>query len=229
MKKFKNPFRSLSRFELALWGASSLLVILSYAFSRERDALNLAASLIGVCALIFVAKGQVFGQVLTVIFSLFYGIISFYFKYYGEMITYLFMSAPAAVFAIFSWLKNPYKGTSEVKVRKMRATDWVTVSLISLVTTAVFYFMLGYFGTENLTVSTFSVATSVFASILVYLRSPYYALAYSLNDIVLIVLWMLASVRDSSYLPMVACFFAFLANDLYGFYNWRKMHRRQTS
>ena len=225
--KFKNPFRLLSRFELALWGSSSLIVIFSYVFSRDRDLLNLISSLIGVCALIFVAKGHVFGQVLTVIFALFYGIVSFYFRYYGEMITYLFMSAPAAAFAIFSWLKNPFEGSSEVKIRKMRAADWVAVSLITLVTTVVFYFLLGYFKTENLIVSTFSVTTSVFASVLVYLRSPYYALAYSLNDVVLIVLWVLASARDSSYLPMVACFVAFLANDLYGFYNWNKMKKRQ--
>ena len=53
------------------------------------------------------------------------------------------------------------------------------------------------------------------------------AAAYSANDVVLIVLWIMASMENISYLPMVFCFIMFLANDLYGFYNWRRMRNRQ--
>lgn len=49
--------------------------------------------------LIFNAKGNPAGQLLTVIFSLLYGSISFTFAYYGEMITYLGMTMPMASFA----------------------------------------------------------------------------------------------------------------------------------
>lgn len=41
-------------------------------------------------------------------------------------------------------------------------------------------------------------------------------------------LWILASARDISSLPMVFCFVMFLANDLYGFVNWRRMQRKQS-
>ena len=75
--------------------------------------------------------------------------------------------------------------------------------------------------------STVSVATSFFAAYLTFLRSPYYALAYTANDIVLIVLWVISSFQDPSYLSMVACFVMFLFNDLYGFFNWLKMQRKQ--
>jgi len=59
------------------------------------------------------------------------------------------------------------------------------------------------------------------------MRNPWYALAYGANDVVLIVLWVLAALRDRSSLPMVFCFLMFLANDLYGYRNWRRMKRRQ--
>ena len=75
--------------------------------------------------------------------------------------------------------------------------------------------------------STISVTTSFVAVYFTFLRSPYYALGYAANDIVLIILWTLASMENISYLPMVVCFVMFLANDLYGFYNWRKMRKRQ--
>jgi nicotinamide riboside transporter PnuC len=40
-------------------------------------------------------------------------------------------------------------------------------------------------------------------------------------------LWVLAAVTDPGNLPMVMCFLLFLVNDLYGFYQWRRMQRRQ--
>ncbi len=58
-------------------------------------------------------------------------------------------------------------------------------------------------------------------------RSPNYALAYAANDIVLIVLWILASMDNLSYLPMIACFAMFFVNDIYGFINWIRMKNRQ--
>ncbi len=61
-----------------------------------------------------------------------------------------------------------------------------------------------------------------------YLRSSAYALSYAANDIVLIILWIMASLDNISYLPMIVCFAMFFINDIYGFINWRRMKKRQT-
>lgn len=53
------------------------------------------------------------------------------------------------------------------------------------------------------------------------------SLAYAANDIVLIILWILASLYDIRYVSVVVCFIAFFANDIYGFVSWRKMKTRQ--
>ena len=68
---------------------------------------------------------------------------------------------------------------------------------------------------------------SVISILLSFYRSPYFVLAYAANDIVLIVLWVLASMQDYRYLSVVVCFAAFLANDIYGFLNWQKMKAGQ--
>ena len=83
------------------------------------------------------------------------------------------------------------------------------------------------FHTANLLPSTLSVTTSFLAVYLTFRRSAYFALAYASNDIVLIALWVLASLADTRYLSVVVCFAAFLVNDLYGFINWRRMKERQ--
>ncbi|MBR2718930.1 MAG: nicotinamide mononucleotide transporter [Clostridia bacterium] len=220
-------FRDLTPSERRLWLCSILVVTVSFIVSGGGDWLSAIASLIGVTALIFVAKGYVLGQVLTVVFAVFYGVISFFFRYYGEMITYLCMTAPMAVMAIISWLRNPYKGTKEVAVQDVSRRQALVMCLWAVAVTAMFYFILRALGNARLAVSTLSVTTSFLASYLTWLRSPWYALAYAANDVVLIVLWILAALTDFSCLPMVFCFVMFFANDLYGFFNWQRMRARQ--
>ncbi len=223
----ENPFSILTFFEKCLWVISLIVVVVSCLFSGEDALLSGIASAIGVTALIFLAKGRVLGQVLVVIFSMFYGIISFYFKYYGEMITYLGMTAPIALFSIFAWLKNPYKNSGEVKVASLKRGQVIIGVLGAVLVTTAFYFILGALGNANLIWSTLSVATSFIAAYLSLCRSPYYAVGYAANDIVLIVLWILAATSDISCLPMVFCFVMFLLNDIYGFISWKKMKKRQ--
>ena len=227
MKKFHNPFRSLSIFERTLWLSSLIIVIISFCFSPEKSVLNLLASIFGVTALIFIAKGYVLGQFLIIVFAILYGIISFKFKYYGEMFTYVCMSLPMAILSIFSWIRHPYKNTKSVKVHKIRAKEIALMIILTAVVTVAFYFILRALGTSNLTVSTISVATTFSAVFLTFMRSPYYALGYTANDVVLIVLWTLASIRNAENIPMIFCFVVFLANDIHGFVSWKRMEKYQ--
>lgn len=225
--KLLNSFRDLTKFELILWIVSLITVSGSFLLSSPPDYLTLIASLIGVTALIFVSKGYVLGQVLTVVFSVFYGIISFFFSYYGEMITYLCMTAPIAVMAVVSWARHPYKRSAVVEVSRLKKGQIIFMWVAAIVVTAVFYFILGAIGNANLIVSTISVTTSFLASYLTFCRSPYYALAYAANDLVLIALWIMATLKSPSYLPMVFCFVQFFANDMYGFFNWSRLRKEQ--
>lgn len=217
-----------SKGELLLWGASVILIAVSFCLFDRENFLTLAASLIGVTSLIFNAKGNPFGQFLMVIFSLLYGIISFTFSYYGEMLTYLGMTMPMAVFALISWLRNPHNGNkAEVKVNTLCKKEIVFMWILTVVVTVAFYFVLDAFHTANIVPSTISVTTSFVAVYLTFRRSPFFALGYAANDVVLIVLWVLASIADARYVSVVVCFAAFLVNDIYGFLNWQKMKKRQ--
>ena len=178
LKERKSLSGYFTKKEIALWCVSESLIVVSFFIFDRENYLTLAASLIGVISLIFNAKGNPFGQFLMVIFSILYGIISFTSAYYGEMITYLGMTAPMAVFA-------------------------------------------------NLIPSTISVTTSFLAVYLTFRRSAFFAVGYAANDIVLIILWILAAISDISYLSVAICFVMFLINDTYGFINWSRMQKRQ--
>ncbi len=225
MNNWKTYF---SRNDIILWSSSVFIIIISFCIFDRESYLTLCASLIGVTSLIFNAKGNPFGQVLMVMFSMLYGIISYTFSYYGEMITYLGMTMPMAVFALISWLKNPYNGNkAEVKVNTLAVHEHVFMWVITTIITIIFYLILKHFGTANIIPSTISVTTSFLAVYLTFRRSPYFALAYAANDIVLIILWILASILGVRYVSVVVCFVAFLLNDIYGFISWKKMKIRQ--
>lgn len=222
--------RYFSRFELFLWGISVIVIIASFIMFDNRNFLALSASLIGVTSLIFNAKGNPVGQLLMIVFSIIYGIISYSYSYYGEMITYLGMTAPMAAVALFCWIKNPYKGRkTEVKINRLKGKEYVFIFALAVVVTLIFYYILLFFDTANIVPSTISVTTSFVAVYLTFRRSPLFALAYAANDIVLIALWILASFDNSSYVSVVICFVSFLFNDLYGYYNWKKIQKRQAS
>ena len=225
MKKLTTYF---SKGELTLWSSSAGLILISFFLFDRANFMTLAASLIGVTSLIFNAKGNPIGQALMIVCRLLYGVISYTFSYFGEMITYLGMTGPMALFALISWLRNPYNGNhAEVAVNRLENKELAFMYLLTAVVTLAFYFILDHFNTANMIPSTLSVSTSFIAVYLTFRRSPYFALAYAANDVVLIVMWTMAAAEDISYLSVIICFVMFLVNDLYGFVSWKRMEKRQ--
>ncbi len=123
---------------------------------------------------------------------------------------------------------NPVKSIENLS--KTEKTIW----LISLITIIFSSCLFGEIEMITLIASVIGATALIFVGkgdaigqLLTVLRSPYYALCYAVNDIVLIVLWVLATIIEIGYLPMVICFMIFLINDLYGFANWKRMKTRQ--
>jgi len=215
--------------EIILWCVSIALIVISFFVFKNSDFLTLVASVIGVTSLIFNAKGNPIGQFLMMVFSILYGIISYSCSYYGEMITYLGMTGPMALFALVTWLNNPYKGNkAEVEVNVLKVKEVFFMIILTCIVTLGFYYILKYFNTAYILPGTISVTTSFVAVYLTFRRSPYFAVAYAANDVVLIILWVLASINDISYISVIICFVVFLINDIYGFINWRKIQLRQS-
>ncbi len=228
MKRIKDFFKSITVFEYCLWGISVVGMILAFILCKNTNYYSLAASLIGVTGLLFIAKGNVIGQFLSILFSVFYGIVAYASHYYGEMFTTLGMNTPIAIATAVVWLRNPFSGDrKQVKINRLSLTEYGLSFLLSVAVAVAFYFILGALKTANLIWSAVSVFTSFYAVYLLLRRSSYYGIAYSANDIVLIVLWSLEARQNLEAVAMIVCFVAFLANDFYGFVNWLRMQKKQ--
>lgn len=215
---------NLTKKEYVLWIASLLAVVLSNLVYF--DPLQLIAAVIGVTSLILAAKGNPISQILIVIFSIIYGIISYRFRYYGEMITYMGMTMPMAIWATVTWFKNPSEDKNVVKIRTMTNKLWFIVISATVLVTGIFFFILKFFDTPNLLFSTLSVTTTFLAVSLTMLRSSYYAVFYAMNDVVLIILWTLATMSESRYFAVIVIFVIFLINDVYGFLSWKRREKK---
>ena len=220
-----NPIKTLTKREWSIWLGSIIIVLISNLATKDFDLLTLVAALTGVTSLIFAAKGNVWGQVLMILFSILYGIISFRFRYWGEMMTYLGMTLPMAVWSTITWIENPSENNgNEVQIQSLSKKHIVALCISGIIVTAVFYYILKSFNTPNII---FSTITSFIAASLTMLRSSYYAVWYAANDIVLIILWVLASLKDPAYIPVVVNFSIFFMNDMYGFMSWKQRELEQ--
>ena len=225
--KFTNPFKSLAVRDYVIWSVSVVVNIIAFALTGFKDPLTFVSAIVGVTALIFNAKGHVVGQMIPVVFAIFYSIVAYFFRYYSELITYACMNAPISILTVIAWIRNPFGNSGQVTVATLTKKKIALMSALTVVVTVVFFFILRALNTPNLAVSTLSIATSFLACYLMLIRSPWYAVAFCANDIVLIVLWTLATVENLAYLPMVTCFVTFLVNDIYGFICWCRMKKAQ--
>ncbi len=219
-----------SIFEWCLYLISLTVILFCFFFFGNTDYIQLATSIIGVTSLMLVSKGTPIGQITTILFSVFYGIVSYSTQYYGEMITYLGMTTPIAIVALISWFRHPSKGNAnEVEINELKPKEYVFCLLIGLAVMCGFYFILKALNTHNLIISTISVFTSFLAAYLTARRSRFYAFGYALNDIVLITLWAMAMKDNFNYVATLITSIIFLVNDIYGFINWSRTLKKQKS
>ncbi len=223
-----NLFRYFTKFEWCLWCFSVVSVIAAFVLFDRINWVNPLSAIIGVSYIIINAKGNPIGQALGLVFSVAYGFIALGFGYYGEMVTYMGMTAPMAVVALIAWLRHPFRqNRAEVAVKCISKREMAFAFVLSAAVTILFYFILISLNTANLIPSTISVYTSFLAVYLTARRSEWFSLAYAANDIVLIVLWSLAAFENLSYVSVIVCFVMFFINDIYAFLSWRKMRRMQ--
>ena len=224
----KESLKNLTKFEWVLWMVSILSALITMIILGKDNLFSGIVSLVGVTGLIFVAKGDVLGPVIFLIFSILYAILSYTCKYYGEMLTYILLNTPVAIASIVSWVRHRHKKDEiGIRINSIKCKEIIFLIFLTCIVTIAFYFILEAFDTANLIVSTISITTSFVAIYLSTRRSKFYAVAYGCNDIVLMILWIMQSIDDVKYVSMVIASIIFLANDIYGFYNWSKMRKKQ--
>ena len=222
-----NILKDWSKFEKTLL-FGNIIVVSTVGIIFKADLLTTACSIIGINTALLLAKGKNLGQLLGILITLLYSILSFKNKYYGEVLIYVFLMLPMFVVGTFSWIKHQNKKTNSVEINNIKAKEWIIVSIVFIGVFIGIYYVLKAFNTNELIVSTASVLASLFAVYLQVRRSKYSFSFYIVNDIILFILWGTPVFKGNyTLIPMLLNPVFNFINDLYGFYYWRKTEKIQ--
>ena len=136
------------------------------------------------------------------------------------------MMFPMTIIQLVAWLKNLGKDYV-VKVNSITKKEIIIVIAVALIAFVAFYFILRALDTSQLIFSTISIVTSVLATYFQSRRSKYGFLSFLFNDVVLCVLWLMATLQDIKNVSMLVAVALYVICDIYGFISWGVMQKRQ--
>lgn len=223
----KEYFKTWNLFEKGLCFIS-VITILAVGIIFQSDKIAIVESIVMVLTAILQAKGKIESQFFSLLDCFLYSYLSYKSRYFGEVIFYLLIMFPMAIMGIISWMKHKSDKTDTVEVNEIKAKEWGRLVVVSIIAFVGLYYLLRFFDTSQLIVSTFSMVISMLAVYLLVRRSKYSFLFYILNDIILIILWALPVIAGEFLLiPMMIGPIALLISDTYGTINWGKMEKEQ--
>lgn len=221
-EKTKRIFKDWNLFELLLLMISMLTIIFSSIIVKS-EILTITTSLFAVYCALLQAKGKVLSQFIGLIVVILYSIVSFKNRYYGEVIIYIFILFPLYTTGIISWIRNKNEDTDTVNKNIIHKKEWICLIIINIILFIVLYYILKYFNTNQLLVSTMSMIASLNATYLIVRRNKYSFLFYILNDIILIILWGTPVIQGNLQLiPILIDPLVLVINDIYGWKKWNQ-------
>jgi nicotinamide mononucleotide transporter PnuC len=224
----KKVFKGWTKFEVIFLIVSLCAITICFLFNKDKNIISLITSLLGVFVVLTGAKGLIVSPFINIFYNILYIIISLSQKYYGEVLIYVFLMMPLHITTIISWIKNKSnKNSNIVSINKLNKKEYMVLGLVTVLVTFMFYYILKLLNTNELMISTISLTASLVASYLMLRRSSNYAIAFVINDVILITLWGIACFNDIALLPMVVTFMVFFVNDIYGFISWKKREKEQ--
>ena len=229
-EKLKKILGEWTLFEILFLIFGVAVITLGFIAGSERNVYAYLVSVLGVLSVIFLAKGWIVAPIVGILYSVLYGILAVYSRYYGEAIILVVM-IPMNIMMIVSWLKHGDKEVeSQVAVNKVTNAEYMYLLGATIVAGIGIYYLLLALNTAEVFVSTIALLASLVATYLSYRRSRYYAIAYLIADGVRVGLWCISLFAgESMHLPTMLCFVMFIISDVYGLVHWKKEEARQNN
>ena len=220
-------FKDWSLFEKIILSLA-LLTITIVGIIFKSDLITLLTALTAVSTTVLLAKGKSFAYILYIICILLYIVVSYNNNYYGEIIVYIFLILPMCISSLITWIKHPNNKTNTVEVNKIKPKEKIIMTLSIVPISIGVYYLLKIFNTNELIASTFTFVCTILANYLQIRRSKLSFYFYFIEDISLLILWILPILKGNiSLLPIVINSSFNLINDSYGIYNWKVLERKQ--
>lgn len=231
MNKVKEFFNEIKWFEY-LFMSVSLLAIVIFSIIYKFNFLYIISSVLGIIGVFFLSKGNIVGVFVCIIQLFFYSIISYFNGFYGEVLTNVFIALPLYIINIVTWIKNINSKSGEVKINSKIKTREVLLSIliISLIS-IVIYFLLDYFNTSFVLLSTLTFLFNTLGVYFLVRRSGINFIFYLLSNVSSILMWifMLTQTNNLSIITTLINIAIYFVLNTYGIINWFKLEKKQNT
>lgn len=231
MEKIKKFYTSLDTFE-KLWIIISTLILFAVEMYFDDSLIGIIATLTGLLNVVLVAKGSLINYAFGIVNTVLYTIISYKAGYGGDFVTFLFYYIPLQFLGIYAWKNHTQEDTNLQDVKKMNTSQLMASVAILIIGTYITMLLLPIITdifkmpiNELPFVDAFTTFAGIFAGILMLKRYQEQWYIWVFVNIGSVIMWVTMLGKDPTAVAMIVMWGAYLANALYGAYNWNKMKR----
>ncbi len=227
MNSIKKYFGDWTLWE-KLWLAISTILIIGLSIYWQDTVMGIICSLTGIWCVILVAKGRISNYWVGIVNVILYAIISYGYKYYGEVMLNAFYFLPMQFIGAWIWIKNKNKTKKDtVKTTMLSNKNRILWGVISIVGSVGYGIVLKLLGGGLPFIDSMSTVLSIIAMILMAWRYMEQWVLWIIVDIVTIILWFVVLVNGGNDVSILLMWIAYLINAIYGLVNWYKMYKIQ--
>lgn len=201
--------------------------ILTVSLIMHDTAVGILASVTGITCVILVGKGKVSNYLFGTINIIFYSIIAFRAKYYGDVMLNLLYYLPTNFIGWYTWSRHMDTKKEEVCKERMTSVQRTAVALLSAAGIFGYSYFLKYLGGNLPLVDSMSTVLSIVAQILMIRRYMEQWIIWIIVNIVSVVMWIMAFFNGGESVAVLMMWSVFLVNAVIMFIKWYRDSARQ--
>ena len=209
-----------------IWLAVATAVILGLSIYWKDTWMSLLSAITGVWCVILTGKGKRSSFIFGLINVIFYAIVAFQAKYYGEVMLNVIYYLPMNFVGWFAWKKHMNDDTGEVV--KERLTFKKSVIVYALTAAAIFIYglILKALGGNLPYIDSMSTVISVVAQILSIKRLMEQWVLWIVVDVVTVIMWAVHFAQGGETIATLAMWSVYLVNAFIMFIRWYKESKK---
>lgn len=227
MDRVTRFFKDWTIFE-KIWLAVFTFLVIGLSLYWQDTLMGVICSLTGIWCVVLVAKGRISNYWVGIVNVILYAIISYGYKYYGEVMLNVIYFLPMQFIGAYIWIKNKKPNSKDNVVIKALNNKyrllWTVVSVLGVLSYGAF---LKSIGGAMPYIDAMSTVLSVIAMLLMAFRFFEQWVLWVVVDVVTIVLWFVVMANGGNDVSILLMWIAYLVNAVYGLYNWIKMYNLQ--
>lgn len=210
-----------------IWLFLFTFIIISLSAYWKDSLIGILASLTGIWCVVLIAKGKIANYYFGIVNVLAYAYVALNQQYYGEVMLNMFYFFPMQFIGIYLWKKKRLSAKKdEVRVVYMTNKQRILWSVITIIATILYGFVLKKLGGNLPFIDSSSTVMSVIAMILMVFVFVEQWVLWILVDIVSIIMWLAVMMNGGNDVAVLVMWIAYLVNAIYGLYNWIKLEKQ---